>query len=292
RRRAAGRGLPDPGRAGRVRRAVRAAPARRRPDRPASRGRIPPRVRAEHRGSAASLAALPGRHVRDRGRPRPRQGLRRARLVGGDHGRARRRGDAVDGQRPGDHLALLLPRPRRRAPGRLLPRRHPLGRARQPLPAGGGRRRGRLRLRSRPRAVRGLLRRSHAALGAADDHPGQGGVHGMTLPKNAKIAYGGDYNPEQWTEEIWTRDYELFGLARIDTVTLGVFDWALTQPSLDRYDFDLLDRIVARASAEGRQICLATGTGALPPWLAKLHPEVNRTDFEGRRHRYGQRHNA
>lgn len=37
---------------------------------------------------------------------------------------------------------------------------------------------------------------------------------------------------------------------------------------------------------------MATGTGALPPWLAKLHPEVNRTDFEGRLHRYGQRHNA
>ncbi|WP_034272103.1 beta-galactosidase [Actinospica robiniae] len=114
----------------------------------------------------------------------------------------------------------------------------------------------------------------------------------MTLPNNTKIAYGGDYNPEQWPQEVWARDYELFDLAGIDTVTLGVFDWALNQPALDRYDFDLLDRIVARAGAEGRQICLATGTGALPPWLAKLHPEVNRTDFEGRRHRYGQRHNA
>ena len=114
----------------------------------------------------------------------------------------------------------------------------------------------------------------------------------MSLPKSTKIPYGGDYNPEQWPQEVWTRDYELFDLARIDTVTLGVFDWALTQPAPDRYDFDLLDQIVARAEAQGRQICLATGTGALPPWLARLHPEVNRTDFEGRRHRYGQRHNA
>ncbi|MBR7835352.1 beta-galactosidase [Actinospica durhamensis] len=114
----------------------------------------------------------------------------------------------------------------------------------------------------------------------------------MTLPESTKIRYGGDYNPEQWPQEVWTRDYELFDLARIDTVTLGVFDWALTQPAPDVYDFDLLDQIVARAEAEGRGICLATGTGALPPWLARLHPEVNRTDFEGRRHRYGQRHNA
>ncbi|MGF0169558.1 beta-galactosidase [Streptomyces sp. Marseille-Q5077] len=52
-----------------------------------------------------------------------------------------------------------------------------------------------------------------------------------------------------------------------------------------------LDRNLDRAAAEDRRICLATGTAALPPWLAKRHPEVNRTDFEGRRHRYGRRHN-
>jgi beta-galactosidase len=107
-----------------------------------------------------------------------------------------------------------------------------------------------------------------------------------------KVRYGGDYNPEQWPEDVWAEDYKLFDAARIDTVTLGVFDWALTQPAPDVYDFTLLDRIVERAAGEGREICLATGTGALPPWLARAHPEVNRTDFEGRRHRYGQRHNA
>ncbi|SNT48183.1 beta-galactosidase [Asanoa hainanensis] len=107
-----------------------------------------------------------------------------------------------------------------------------------------------------------------------------------------RIPYGGDYNPEQWPEEVWKQDHRLFDAARIDTVTVGVFTWARTQPSADEYDFTTLDRIVERVAAEGRRICLATGTGALPPWLAKAHPEVNRTDFEGRRHRYGQRHNA
>ena len=114
----------------------------------------------------------------------------------------------------------------------------------------------------------------------------------MSLPVTRKVSFGGDYNPEQWPEAVWDRDYELFDAARIDTVTLGVFDWALLQPALDAYDFSLLDRIVQRAAAEGRGICLATGTGALPPWLARAHPDVTRTDFEGRRHRYGQRHNA
>jgi hypothetical protein len=95
--------------------------------------------------------------------------------------------------------------------------------------------------------------------------------------------YGGDYNPEQWPEDVWRRDYELFDEAGIDTVTLGVFDWALTQPAPDVYDFTMLDRVVGRAIAQRRRICLATGTGAHPPWLAKAHPEVTRVDFEGRR---------
>ena len=118
-----------------------------------------------------------------------------------------------------------------------------------------------------------------------DDPPDPEGVHRMSLPLSAKVPFGGDYNPEQWPEDVWKQDYRLFDSARIDLVTLGVFDWALTQPAEDTYDFALLDRIVERASAEGRGICLATGTGAHPPWLAKAYPEVTRTDFEGRKHR-------
>ncbi|PWR06624.1 beta-galactosidase [Micromonospora acroterricola] len=114
----------------------------------------------------------------------------------------------------------------------------------------------------------------------------------MSLPRTAKVPFGGDYNPEQWPEDVWKQDYRLFDAAQIDLVTVGVFDWALTQPAEDVYDFSLLDRIVERAGAEGRGICLATGTGAHPPWLARAYPEVTRTDFEGRRHRFGQRHNS
>ncbi|MBM7489039.1 beta-galactosidase [Micromonospora luteifusca] len=114
----------------------------------------------------------------------------------------------------------------------------------------------------------------------------------MSLPVTAKVPFGGDYNPEQWPEDVWKQDYRLFDTARIDLVTIGVFDWALNQPAEDVYDFSTLDRIVERAGAEGRAICLATGTGAHPAWLAKAYPEVTRTDFEGRKHRFGQRHNS
>lgn len=113
-----------------------------------------------------------------------------------------------------------------------------------------------------------------------------------SLPRLRKPAFGGDYNPEQWPEQLWEEDYRLFDLAGIDMVTLGVFAWSLVERAPGAVDFGRLDRIVDLAVRRGRQICMGTGTGAHPAWLAHAHPEVCRTDFEGRRHRYGQRHNS
>jgi beta-galactosidase len=108
----------------------------------------------------------------------------------------------------------------------------------------------------------------------------------------SKVLYGGDYNPEQWPREVWEQDHAAFDVAGIDTLTLAVFDWAIISRNEDEYDFTLLDSIVARVAESGRGFVMGTATGALPPWLAHQHPEVNRTDFEGRKHVYGQRHNA
>ena len=59
-----------------------------------------------------------------------------------------------------------------------------------------------------------------------------------------KVPYGGDYNPEQWPEEIWQEDMRLLPKAGVDIVTLNVFSWAALQPSEDTYDFEKLDRIM------------------------------------------------
>ncbi len=106
-----------------------------------------------------------------------------------------------------------------------------------------------------------------------------------------QIRYGGDYNPEQWRREVWDADDAAFEQAGITTVTLGVFAWAHLQPAEDRYDFSTLDAIVERSAAQGRDIVLATPSGAMPPWLATAYADACRVDIEGRRHVYGQRHN-
>ncbi len=110
--------------------------------------------------------------------------------------------------------------------------------------------------------------------------------------KLKQMLYGGDYNPEQWPGEIWQKDMELFDKAGINSATINVFSWARIQPSEEVYDFHELDEIVDMLTREGKQIVLATSTAALPAWMVKRYPEVTRTDYEGRRHKFGQRHNA
>lgn len=69
-----------------------------------------------------------------------------------------------------------------------------------------------------------------------------------------KVLYGGDYNPEQWPEEIWEEDMRLFKLAGIDEVTLNVFSWAALQPSEDTYNFEKLDKIMDLVEANGLKV--------------------------------------
>ena len=106
-----------------------------------------------------------------------------------------------------------------------------------------------------------------------------------------RILYGGDYNPNQWPKEIWEQDMAYFKDAHINSATINVFSWAKIQPSEDTYYFDELDEIVEMLSKEGYDIVLATSTGAMPAWLYKKYPEVARTDYFGRHHKFGQRHN-
>lgn len=111
-------------------------------------------------------------------------------------------------------------------------------------------------------------------------------------PVITKIPYGGDYNPEQFTEDIWAEDMRLLKLAHIDILTLNVFSWAALQPSEDEYDFDKLDRIMALVKENGFKVCLATSTAAHPAWMAARHPDVLRVEFNGMKRKFGGRHNS
>lgn len=107
-----------------------------------------------------------------------------------------------------------------------------------------------------------------------------------------KILYGGDYNPEQWPEDTWEEDMRLLKLAHIDIVTLNVFSWASLQPDEDTYSFEKLDKIMDMVRGDGLKVCLATSTAVHPAWMARKHPDVLRTEFNGMKRKFGGRHNS
>lgn len=106
------------------------------------------------------------------------------------------------------------------------------------------------------------------------------------------MLYGGDYNPEQWPEEVWEEDMRLMKQAHINIVTLNVFSWAALQPDEDTYDFTKLDAVMEMVRAHGMKVCLATSTGAHPAWMAKRHPDILRTEKNGMKRKFGGRHNS
>ncbi|WP_420117100.1 beta-galactosidase [Micromonospora sp.] len=88
------------------------------------------------------------------------------------------------------------------------------------------------------------------------------------------IYFGADYNPEQWPEQVWADDVALMRRAGVNLVSVGIFSWALLEPSPGRYEFGWLDRALDVLHAGGIRVDLATATASPPPWLAHRHPET------------------
>jgi len=103
-----------------------------------------------------------------------------------------------------------------------------------------------------------------------------------SLPAHtARIGYGADYNPEQWPEEVWAEDMRLMREAGVNIVSVGIFSWALLQPTPDTWDFGWLDRAIDLLHTNGIAVDLATATASPPPWLTELHPEVLPVNRQG-----------
>ncbi|WP_431218826.1 beta-galactosidase [Leifsonia xyli] len=116
----------------------------------------------------------------------------------------------------------------------------------------------------------------------------------MTIPAPRSIrldalAYGGDYNPDQWPEEVWAEDVRLMVDAGVNIVTLPVFSWPLLEPEPGRWDFAGLDRIIDLLWSEGIAVDLATATATPPAWLVREHPEVLPWNVDGVRLEFGSR---
>ncbi|MFI9779307.1 beta-galactosidase [Streptomyces sp. NPDC051956] len=111
----------------------------------------------------------------------------------------------------------------------------------------------------------------------------------MTIAHDGRLLYGGDYNPEQWPEEVWTDDVRLMKEAGVTSVTLGVFSWAKLEPRPGAREFGWLDRLMDLMHTHGIGVVLATPTASPPPWLGRLHPETLPRDENGQTVWWGSR---
>lgn len=103
------------------------------------------------------------------------------------------------------------------------------------------------------------------------------------------LAFGGDYNPEQWDEPVWCEDDRLMRRAHVNLATVGVFSWALLEPEPGAYDFGWLDAHLDRLHANGVAVDLATPTASPPPWFTLAHPDAMPVTADGTRLVHGSR---
>lgn len=110
-------------------------------------------------------------------------------------------------------------------------------------------------------------------------------------PKFPHFLHGGDYNPDQWTEDIWQEDMRLLKLANCNAMSVAIFAWSKLEPAEGQYDFSWLDKVLDLLVQNGARAVLATPSGARPAWLSQKYPEVLRVRPDRGRNLHGARHN-
>ena len=97
------------------------------------------------------------------------------------------------------------------------------------------------------------------------------------------LAFGGDYNPEQWDETTWKADVDLMRQAGVNLISVGIFAWARLEPRPGEFDFAWLDRVFELLHNAAIAVDLATPTVVPPAWFYRAHPEAWVVDQGGRR---------
>ena len=104
-----------------------------------------------------------------------------------------------------------------------------------------------------------------------------------------RILFGGDYNPEQWPREVWQEDVRLMREAGVNLATVGVFSWAMLEPTPGERDFGWLTEVLDLLHANGIGVGLATPTASPPPWMGHRWPETLPRNPDGTVRTYGSR---
>ena len=107
----------------------------------------------------------------------------------------------------------------------------------------------------------------------------------------ARLRFGASYYHEYMPVERLDEDMELMRAAGFTFIRVGESTWSSFEPRDGEFSFGWLDRVVDAAAANGLAVIMGTPTYAIPPWLARAHPEVMAERETGRPIPYGGRQN-
>jgi beta-galactosidase len=88
------------------------------------------------------------------------------------------------------------------------------------------------------------------------------------------MLFGASYYHEYQPVERLDRDLELMRQAGFTAIRVGESTWSSYEPRDGEISFDALSRVVDGAVEHGMKVIVGTPTYAIPPWLARQHPEV------------------
>lgn len=103
------------------------------------------------------------------------------------------------------------------------------------------------------------------------------------------IAYGGDYNPDQWDRETWDEDMRLMREAGVSLVSVGIFSWGALEAAPGEFHLEWLDEVLDLLHQNGIAVDLGTPTAAPPAWFFAAHPDAHVIGRDGVRQGFGSR---
>lgn len=105
------------------------------------------------------------------------------------------------------------------------------------------------------------------------------------------MLFGASYYYEYLPYDRLADDVALMRAAGVNYERVGDSIWALCEPREGVFELDWLQRVLDALHEARIAVVLATPTYAVPPWLARDHPEVMAVTAEGTPLRYGGRQN-
>jgi len=104
-----------------------------------------------------------------------------------------------------------------------------------------------------------------------------------------RVLFGAAYYSEYQPYDRLKTDLDLMADARFSVIRVGESVWSTWEPENGRFDLDWLLPVLDGAHERGIGVILGTPTYAVPPWLARLYPEIAGERRTGERIPWGAR---